>query len=199
MGSVLGKIEGYEAPKHKVVDSWSLVDGSSVQIRVYQPRISASYTYTAEEGTSVAFRKIAGFIFGKNTGEQKVAMTVPVATEPAEKTTIAMTVPVSTEPDEEGRKTMRFFMPSEYTMETLPKPEDPDVVIEELPEMTAAVVTFSGNGESYFESMKNALIDSLEGRDVGVPQVEQAQLHQFNPPWTPSFWRTNEVVVPLKK
>ena len=64
---------------------------------------------------------LAGYIFGGNTGHAKVAMTSPVAQMPTEK--IAMTSPV-TQSAVDGAWVVQFTMPSEYTLDSLPKPKD---------------------------------------------------------------------------
>jgi hypothetical protein len=44
-----------------------------------------------------------------------------------------MTAPVSQTGAGSRRWRVRFFLPSEYERETLPKPNDPDIAISELP------------------------------------------------------------------
>ena len=160
--------------------------------RSYAPRLAASYTYTPEEGQNGAFRKLAGFIFGKNQASESVSMTEPAA---AGKQTIDMTTPVSTEPaDDDGRRVMRFYMPSTYTRETLPKPEEDDIVIEELPALTVAVVQYAYSGESYFEEHRDRLASWMAAE--GIEATGKPLLQQYNPPWTLPWWKTNEVLIP---
>lgn len=47
--------------------------------------------------------------------------------------------------DERGDAVMSFVMPSKYTKESLPKPNNPDVKIVEVPGHLAAALTFRGH------------------------------------------------------
>jgi len=47
--------------------------------------------------------------------------------------------------DATGDVKMSFVMPTKYTKETLPKPDDPDVQIVEVPGHLAAALTFRGH------------------------------------------------------
>lgn len=47
--------------------------------------------------------------------------------------------------DERGDAVMSFVMPSKYTKESLPKPNNPDVKIVEVPSHLAAALTFRGH------------------------------------------------------
>jgi hypothetical protein len=67
-------------------------------------------------------------------------MTAPVTQQDSGK--IAMTAPAQ---QGDGRTwRVRFIMPSRYTMETLPKPHNPDVKLKEIPAKRYAVIRFSG-------------------------------------------------------
>jgi SOUL heme-binding protein len=65
-------------------------------------------------------------------------MTAPVTQQGSEK--IAMTAPVTQQGD--GR--VRFIMPSNYTMEALPKPNNPAVELKEIGAKRYTVIRFSG-------------------------------------------------------
>jgi hypothetical protein len=82
-------------------------------------------TVTGEqkEAARKGFRLLAGYIFGGNKSRQSIAMTAPVAQEPVSEI-IAMTAPVM-QLENAGTWTVRFTMPSAYTMEMLPQPNDP--------------------------------------------------------------------------
>ena len=196
MGSVLGRIDN-EAPNYELLqrslnDNW--------EVRRYPPCLTAYTFYTEAEGTSPAFRRIAGFIFGGNQTKESVSMTVPVQTEPKKTSeSIAMTVPVATEGDErnsDGKRVMRFFMPSKYSLETLPTPNDPEVHIEMLPEKTVATITYSGDGKSYFDEQRILLESHLKEANIEI--IGEASLLQYNPPWTLSWMRTNEILIPCR-
>lgn len=192
--SVFGIRSGYEQPPSTVIERI----GETVEIRRYDSRLAAEATIeagSAEAGRNEAFRLLFDYISGANKGQSEIAMTAPVevGTE-AEK--IAMTVPVEAAAADKGRYTMRFFLPSSYTRVTAPEPTDPRVRIVELPEMTVAVLRFSGSwDEEQLERRKAELLKALETSDwrpAGTP----TSLF-YDPPWTLSFLRRNEVVVPV--
>ena len=91
--SVIGVRAGTEEPKYDVVARQG-TGASEVEIRRYAPRLAAETTVAAASETaarSEGFRRLAGYIFGGNRGQAKIAMTAPVAQSPEK---IAMTAPV---------------------------------------------------------------------------------------------------------
>ena len=68
----------------------------NVELRRYAPYVVAEVVLnaTAEEAGSQAFPILAGYIFGKNKGERKFAMTAPV-TQTAAPVKMEMTAPVT--------------------------------------------------------------------------------------------------------
>lgn len=172
------------------------------EIRRYAPMIVAETIVEGElwGASNDGFRVIAGYIFGNNesvtkAGAEKIAMTAPVALEPsAEK--IAMTAPVTTEAAG-GRYRMHFVMPSQYTMETLPRPKDERVKLREVPARRMAVVKFSGlTGEGKVKQ-KTAELEAWMAAE-GLVAAGPPQLARYDPPWTLPFLRRNEVMVPLR-
>jgi hypothetical protein len=69
-----------------------------------------------------------------------VAMTAPVLMETSKG--YVMTSPVLIDKTADSMH-MSFVLPSEYTLETLPKPLNDEVKIEEIPEHTMAVLEYS--------------------------------------------------------
>ncbi|MBB3712813.1 hypothetical protein FHS00_002408 [Limimaricola variabilis] len=148
--------EGIETPEYEVLasDPTGSTPGETIELRRYAPIIVAEVTVTAsnrDEASSKGFRPLAGYIFGRNAPGGTISMTAPVTTTPAtpiegEGETIAMTAPVTTAAAEnaEGRYTVRFMMPSKYTMETLPEPLDPEVRLSRMPARTLVALRFVG-------------------------------------------------------
>ena len=104
-GSVVGLRFGTEEPRYtseKVI---------GLEIRNYGPRIAAETTVFGDEDKALSdgFRRLAGYIFGGNHGNAKIAMTAPVARQSGQK--IAMTAPVSKTSGADGASVVRFFMP----------------------------------------------------------------------------------------
>ena len=173
--------------------------GEGFELRRYHARLVAEVELTGDSRTAseAGFRLLAGFIFGGNTRAEKVAMTSPVdmrtTGEPAK---IAMTAPVDRQRRGE-RWVVTFTMPSKYTRETLPRPNDARVQIRELPAVTFAVRRFSGAPDdaevaSEVAALRAAL--ALAGHRV---RDTPAIFSRYDPPWTPAFMRRNEVMLEL--
>lgn len=115
-------VSNVEHPKYKVAER-----SGNIEIRDYVPMIVAEADVKGErrEAIGKGFRIIADYIFGNNTAAQKVPMTAPVTQQGNEK--IAMTAPV-TQQGVDNTWRVRFVMPSKYTMQTLPKPNNPALI-----------------------------------------------------------------------
>ena len=185
-----------EEPKHRVLEKR---DG--FEVRLYEPMVLAETRVEGEFGSggNEGFRRIAGYIFGGNDGGRKIAMTAPVAQErrPGSRDgmKIAMTAPVAQEKTPEGW-TVAFVMPSERTLKSLPKPDDPRVTLREVPARRVAAVTFSGTwGAERFDSIARELLGKLDA--AGFAPAGPPVYARYDPPWTPWFLRKNEILVPL--
>jgi hypothetical protein len=190
--SVVGIRSGTPEPAYKV-----LATVGPVQIRQYQPRLAASVTVPGDEvsARSAGFRRLAGFIFGGNTAQKSIEMTAPVE-QSSQK--IAMTAPVAQTQDASGAWTITFYMPANYTLATLPKPNDPGIRIETVPAETYAVYRFSGipgaGAVHHAETVLFANLRSSSWRQTG-PLVAWF----YDPPWALPFVRRNEVAVPVAR
>jgi effector-binding domain-containing protein len=166
------------------------------EIRDYAPHIQAE---TAVEGDlesagNKAFNKLFGYISGANRSRAKVAMTAPVAQEP-EGEKIEMTAPVGQQRVQE-KWVVSFMMPASYSMETLPKPDDPEVTLRLVPARRMAVVRYSG-----FWSEQNYLRYKFELEswinERGLTILGEPVWARYNPPFTPWFMRRNEILIPV--
>lgn len=176
-------------PAYTVV---SETDG--LQIREYAPLIRAETVVQGpyRESVSQGFRVLAGYIFGGNSGQVEIAMTAPVGAEPVG-TRIAMTAPVGAEDTAQGWR-VSFVMPAEYTMATLPRPQDSRVSLREVPAHRVAAVRFSGlAGEAAIAEHKERMVAAMESQ--GLVAIGEPVVAQYNPPWTPPFLRRNELLV----
>ncbi|WP_326548993.1 heme-binding protein [Mycolicibacterium sp. ND9-15] len=188
--SIVGIRVGTEEP-HYVATQLS----DRVEIRRYGPRVAAETTVTADEdrARNIGFRRLAGYIFGGNHRDQTIAMTAPVSQHSREK--IAMTAPVAQARDGE-QSTIRFYMPSKWTLETLPAPNDDKVRLVIVPAETVAVLRFTGDRSpravaERAEELSNMLrVNEIEA--TGPPQA-----WFYDPPWTLPFRRRNEIAVPV--
>ena len=111
-----------EEPKYEVIRK---ID--NVELRQYAPYVVAEVVLdaTAEEAGNRAFPILAGYIFGKNKGEKKFAMTAPV-TQSAAPVKLEMTAPV-TQAAVPGGMQVQFVLPANVTLESAPEPVDPRV------------------------------------------------------------------------
>ena len=122
---------------------------------------------------------------------------------------IAMTAPVSMKKEEMGGETkggayaMRFFLPaSKFSRASdAPKPTSDDVNVIEIPERVVAVRTFSGYlRRNNVEENKEKLLEALRG-DASVKiskiQEQKMEVYGYNAPWTISWLRTNEIILPI--
>jgi len=166
------------------------------EVRDYPALVVAEVTVRGDqkEAAGRGFRVLADYIFGGNKRRQSIAMTAPVAQAPTSEK-IAMTAPV-TQTQNANEWVVRFTMPSAYSMETLPEPNDPKVRLRVLPPSRFAVLRFSGLAREDDVAAKTAELEKLTGiHDLRA--TGRASLAQYDPPWTPWFMRRNEVMMPV--
>lgn len=181
-----------EQAKYEVVESQG-----DIQIRDYAPMIVAEAEVIGErkEAINQGFRIIADYIFGNNAPRQNVAMTAPVVQQPSEK--IAMTAPVIQEGAANSWK-VRFVMPASYSLDTLPKPNNDAVKIQQIEGKRFAVIRFSGMaGEDSLKEQTDSLNAFMTEKNLKA--ISQPTYAFFNPPWTLPFLKRNEVMVEVAK
>ncbi len=166
------------------------------EVREYAPHVLAEVAVDSdlESAGNKAFRRLFKYISGENRSRTSIAMTAPVSQE-SKGETIAMTAPVSQQPLA-GKWAVSFMMPSSYTLETLPIPDDSGITLRHVPAHRVAAVKYSG-----FWSEKNYLryLQELENwikinnfTVVGAPVWAR-----YNPPFTIWFLRRNEILIPI--
>ncbi len=162
---------GYESAPCVVVQS-----EGDFEIRDYPELtiVEASMLESGSDETS-GFRKLFGYITGKNQTKQKIAMTTPVF--------IAG-----------GKGTMSFVMPAELSLDALPKPLDSSLAIKKIPAGRFAVLRFSGGRSSSKEAEKLDLLKSWIA-SKGLVAEGEPLCGYFDPPWTLAFLRRNEVML----
>lgn len=108
-----------------------------------------------------------------------------------------MTAPVTQQGDGTSWK-VRFVMPANYTMETLPKPNNEAVKLEKIPAKRFAVIRFSGMA---LEDSLKEHTDSLNTfiKEKNLTAMSSPTYAFFNPPWTLPFLRRNEVMIEIAK
>ena len=146
-----------------------------------------------KEAISKGFRILADYIFGNNAPRQKINMTAPVTQQQGEK--IAMTAPVIQQAsDHGGQWKVRFVMPAEYTLETLPHPNNSQIEVLSIPAKRYAVIRFSGLAGK--ESLKKHLEKLVKyTKETNLKTLGAPIFAFYNPPWTLPFLRRNEVMM----
>lgn len=185
-----------EEPRHTVVDAVG-----SIEIRDYAPMILAQVQVTGTMGGAGnrAFRPLANYIFGGNrlrgrAESATIAMTTPVIQERS--ATIDMTAPVTQTRNEGGGWNVSFIMPQEWSLDTLPEPNDPGVELLALPARRLAVIRFAGGAsEERFEQKAAELAAFLADR--GIEASGPPIYARYDPPWVPTPFRRNEVMIEI--
>ena len=173
---------------------------NGVEIRQYGPRIAAETTVAGDEerARSIGFRRLARYIFGGNHRDEGIGMMAPVAQQSIRGDKIAMTAPVAQSLIENGRWTIRFYMPSKWSLETLPTPDDDNVALATVPGETVAVMRFSGDRSAKaISTQTDELLKTLH--DNGIQPAGVAVAWFYDPPWTLPFRRRSEVAVPISQ
>lgn len=181
-----------EEPEYEVIKT---VD--KVEFRKYSPYVVAEVVVdaTAEDAGNRAFPILAGYIFGKNKGNRKFAMTAPV-TQISEPTRIEMTVP-ATQPSVMGTVRVQFVLPKEVTMATAPEPIDPRIQLRLVTAGNWAVLRYSGSwSQANYQEHLSELKTLLEAQ--GVTTQGEPVLARYNAPFTPWFMRRNEIWLALQ-
>jgi hypothetical protein len=174
-----------------------LVEEGNFQIRQYQDIIVAQTIVDSsyEKSSSIAFNRLVGYIFGNNKTKQKIAMTAPVIQE-TDNVKLAMTAPVLQQ--KSGDKwIMSFVMPSSYTLDTLPEPVDPAIILKEVKAKKLAAISYTGSlGETGIVENAKKLQAWLD--EKGYKAVSASRSAGYDPPWTIPFLRRNEVHIDIE-
>ena len=184
-------IKNLEEPSFAVLEK-----RNGYEIRQYAPyiiaetQVTGSYSNALNEG----FRIVADYIFGNNTSKTSIAMTAPVLENKSE--SIAMTVPVINTLENEQTRTISFVLPSKYTLETLPAPNNSKVILTEVPARTVAVLRFNWYATENRATKKEALLEELITND-GLIVNGAVQVAQYNPPFSMPLIRRNEIIIPI--
>jgi hypothetical protein len=169
------------------------------ELRDYPALVVAEVTVEGDqkEAASKGFRLLAGYIFGANKKRQSIAMTAPVAQQ-AVNEKIAMTAPVAQTQSATGTWVVRFTMPSTWSLQTLPVPDDSRVKLRNTEPARFAVLRFSGLAQPNDVQTKfNELLALVKSHHVHA--IGSVSLAQYNPPWTLWFMRRNEVMVEVER
>ena len=182
-----------EKAKYRVLEK---KDG--FEIRKYDPSIVAETLVEGdlEEAGKEGFRRLFAYISGENTKKQSISMTAPVSQETISEK-IAMTAPVNQE-KKDNRWRITFLMPAEYTLETLPEPNDTRVRLTEESGRLMVAVKYSGTWSQEGYAENRALLEQYIQKR-GLTKTGEPVWARYDPPFMPWFLRRNEVLIPVEK
>ena len=189
VGPVMSDVE---TPDYEVIESQG-----NIEIRRYEPMIIAEVRMDGERKDAIGdgFRLLADYIFGNNTLKRDIAMTAPVQQQ--ESTKIAMTAPVQQQAAGDSWR-VSFVMPSEYSMETLPKPNNDRIARKEIPSQRFVTITFSGaNSNENVKAHEKKLMEYIVANNIMVTGPPKYAF--YNPPWTLAPMRRNEVMMEIRQ
>lgn len=167
----------YEQPEYSVTAT-----RSDYEVRLYEPHLVAE---TSVEGSfestgSVAFQRLAGYIFGRNSTGTKMNMTVPVTHLPGT----------------DGTHRYRFVLERAYSEDSLPSPVEGTVAVARVPGGYYAALRYrGGRGEQRYRKAESALLSALMRDGVRVSGSTEAAV--YDGPFVPSPLRKNEVIVAI--
>lgn len=167
------KPNNIEMPTYRVIKNYG-----DVEIREYPAMVVAQTNLTQssqEQRMNNGFRTIAGYIFGGNERNQKIAMTAPVVMKMGD------------------TASMYFMMPKRYSTAELPKPNSNKVEIVEERARVLAVIRYGGfSSEKKIEKYKNKLADIISKNHLNTtgPYMYMG----YNAPWD-VINRRNEVAI----
>lgn len=189
-------MKNVKLPNYKI-----LTKQKNIELRQYPPLLIAEVTTIGDRkyAASNGFKQLAAFIFGQNRGQhneaKKINMTSPVLQQ--EKQKIAMTAPVLQSEIKSKIWIIKFIMPSTYTQQTLPKPDNANIKIVETPASRVLAIRFSGTASTAsLKKHKIQLLNYIEKHNlVASGKVEYAF---YNPPWTMPMLRRNEILINIE-
>lgn len=180
-----------ESPEYEV-----LKHDDMFELRRYPPYLTAKVRVKAVDwghAMNSGFGPLADYIFGNNHTSDRISMTAPVTAGRACCQKIPMTAPVTAQ-QAEDEYVVSFTMPSSYSLEDLPMPNNTEVSIEPVDSHLAAVAKFGG----YFSEPKADRAESELQEwitEQGLTAVGEPMVAQYDPPWKPGFARRNEIMI----
>ena len=186
-GPVMSNVE---KPEYKVIQS-----KQNIEIRKYDPMIIAEVEVNGKRKDAIGngFRLLADYIFGNNKLEQNISMTAPVQQKENQK--IAMTAPVQQQLNGKSWR-ISFVMPSEYSFNSLPVPNDNRVRLKKILAKKFIVIEFSGTySNENVEEHENQLMNYIETNKINI--ISSPKYAFYNAPWTLPFLRRNEIMIEI--
>jgi len=170
-------VDNYEEPRFEAITKFS-----GFELRRYFDSIQAIVQTKGRDwqNSTTGFRRIAGYIFGRNNKNLRIAMTSPVFFW-----------------NDNEKSMMAFIMPSEYTMNDLPIPNDDGIKLKKIQGNKFAVLTFSGfSGPKKTERLKKKLHLLIKDENLSPSGPTLLAIYD-NPTSTLPFLRRNEILIPI--
>lgn len=150
------------------------------ELRHYEQMVLVSTSMNTLKEDNRAFSKLFGYISGDNDQDQKIAMTAPVFMDRVEGET----------------QNMSFVLPKDISFEKAAGPTNPQVQLEQITDLTVAVIIFNGRLSQDNITTHQALLEQwIEQK--GYTVTGQPKVAGYNPPFTIPAMRRNEVLIPV--
>ena len=169
-----------EQPKYTVIKK-----ENNLEIRRYAKILTSSVEVEGDQYYSLrkGFQPLVRYIGAKERDSEKISMTAPV---------------IQSVNEENEKWTISFAMPSKYSLDNLPKPENNNIYIQEIEPSLAAVIRFNGKADEKLLNLKtDILMRWIELK--GYAKLSRPKFLFYNDPSTPGFLRRNEVMILVKK
>ena len=167
-----------------------------IEVRNYESMVLVSSDMSAD-GMNSAFRDLFRYIAGENEGSTEIAMTAPVLINESEAastgTEIAMTAPVFMKERSE-QQVMSFVMPANFTLQSTPKPTNPNVWVTEVKDYKVVVIKFSGLLSDSNVETQTKILNSWIAKN-GYTAISEPINAAYNGPFTIPWLRHNEVLI----
>lgn len=189
----LAVVYGIEWPTYRIIEK-----KQGYEIREYESYTVAEIEVEGnmKQALYAWFRQLAGYIFGGNISRTSIGVSASLQTMRAPEN-IAMTVPVMESASGNKKHTIAFTMPSKYTLETLPQPNNPKIVLRNVPKSRKAVIKYSWYATEKRVNTKKKQLKNLLDRDGYIMKGEMISA-QYNPPMSFPFLRRNEIMVDVE-
>lgn len=169
-----------EQPKYTVVKK-----ENNLEIRRYAKILTSSVKVEGDQYYALrkGFQPLVRYIGAKERNSEKISMTAPV---------------IQSVNDENGNWTISFAMPSKYSLDNLPQPENDSIYFQEIEPSLAAVIRFNGQADEKLLNQKTDILVRWVELN-GYAKLSRPKFLFYNDPTTPGFLRRNEVMILVEK
>ena len=169
-----------EQPKYTVIKK-----ENNLEIRRYAKILTSSVEVEGDQYYALrkGFQPLVRYIGAKERNSEKISMTAPV---------------IQSVNEENEKWTISFAMPSKYSLDNLPKPENNNIYIQEIEPSLAAVIRFNGKADEKLLNLKtDILMRWIESKSY--VKLSRPKFLFYNDQTTPGFLRRNEVMILVEK